>query len=268
MSTLRHDRELRMNRHSISRPYALLILIASTSASVRAQDGPAPTGSALSGNVALVSDYLFRGLSQTSQDPALQAGVEYGSSDSWYIGAWASNVSWLSDLSAPPDASISNSLEIDVYAGWRIPLSETWKLDLGLYTYYYPGDYPHGFTRPYTTEAYVGISWTFITLKYSYAFTNAFGFADSKDSDYLDLSANWDFAPSWVINAHVGHQRIDHFSAADYTDWKLGITKAFSNGFAIALGYYDTNAEKGVYTNPDGEFLGRDTGVLSLTKTF
>ena len=257
-----------MVRQITSRRYALLLLIPLSSAPAFADDPPAPTGPALSGNVSIVSDYLFRGLSQTSQDPALQAGVEYGSSDSWYIGAWATNVSWLSDLSSPPDASISNSLEIDMYAGWRIPLSETWKLDLGLYSYYYPGDYPYGFTRPYTTEAYVGISWTFITLKYSYAFTNAFGFADSKDSDYLDLSANWEFSPSWVLNAHVGHQRIDNFNAADYTDWKLGITKNFSNGVAIALGYYDTNADKAVYTNPSGEFLGRSTGVLSVTKTF
>ncbi|MGH8174384.1 MAG: TorF family putative porin [Rhodanobacteraceae bacterium] len=255
-----------MIRPSISRPCALLILIASHSAGVFAQDEP--SGPAFGGNVAIVSDYLFRGLSQTNQDPALQAGIEYGSADSWYIGGWGTNVSWLSDLSAPPDASVSNSLEIDLYAGWRIPLNESWKLDLGLYTYYYPGDYPSGFTRPYTTEAYVGLSWNIVTLKYSYAFTNAFGFADSKGSDYLDLAANWEFSPSWVLNAHVGHQRIDGFSDADYTDWKLGITKNFANGFAIALGYYDTNAEKGVYTNPDGRFLGRSTGVLSLSKTF
>jgi uncharacterized protein (TIGR02001 family) len=255
-----------MKPHSTFRACALLIPIALHAPFARSED--APSGPALGGNVALVSDYLFRGLSQTSQDPALQAGIEFGSADSWYIGAWGSNVSWLSDLSSPPDSSISNSLEIDLYAGWRIPLGETWKLDVGLYTYYYPGDYPRGFTRPYTTEAYVGLSWTIVTLKYSYAFTDAFGFADSKGSDYLDLSANWEFSPSWVLNAHVGHQRIDHFSDADYSDWKLGITKNFANGFAVALGYYDTNAEKGVYTNPDGEFLGRDTGVLSVTKVF
>jgi len=252
-----------MNRPSAIYVSAFLL----TSLSARAQDAPAPTGPALTGNITIVSDYLFRGLSQTSQDPALQGGVEYGSADSWYVGAWGSNVSWLSDLSSA-DAKISNSLEIDLYAGWRIPLNDEWKLDLGLYTYYYPGDYPSGFTRPYTTEAYVGISWSIATLKYSHAFTNTFGFADSKNSDYLDLSANWEFTPGWLLNAHVGHQRIDGFGAADYTDWKLGVTRSFANGVSIALGYYDTNADEGVYTNPSGENLGRATGVLSIAKAF
>jgi uncharacterized protein (TIGR02001 family) len=234
---------------------------------VKAQDAPVPSGPSLTGSVSIVNDYLFRGLSQTSQDPALQAGAEYGSSESWYIGGWGSNVSWLSDLSSSA-ARISNSLEIDLYAGWRIPFADVWKLDLGIYTYYYPGDYPHGFTRPYTTEAYIGIAWSIATLKYSHALTNAFGFADSKHSDYLDLSANWEFTPSWVLNAHIGHQRIQHFGDADYTDWKLGVTKNFANGVAIAFGYYDTNADENIYTNPDGEDLGRATGVLSITKAF
>lgn len=233
----------------------------------RAQDAAAPSGPALTGSVSAVNDYLFRGLSQTSQDPALQAGAEYGSADSGYVGAWGSNVSWLSDLSTPA-ARISSSLEVDLYAGWRIPLDDAWKLDLGLYTYYYPGDYPHGFTRPYTTEGYVGISGSIATLKYSHAFTNAFGFADSKHSDYLDLSVNWEFVPGWILNAHVGHQRIEHFGDADYTDWRLGVTRNFANGLAVALGYYDTNADESVYTNPDGENLGRATGVLSITKAF
>lgn len=254
-----------MHRPNVPIAPVLLAIAALSPLHARADD--APTGPALSGSVTAVSDYLFRGISQTSQDPALQAGAEYGSADSWYVGAWGSNVSWLSDLSTP-DYPISNSLEVDLYAGWRIPLNADWKLDLGLYTYYYPGDYARGITRPYTTEGYVGISWSILSLKYSHAFTNAFGFADSKHSDYLDLSANWEFSPSWVLNAHVGHQRIKNFSAADYTDWKIGITKNFDNGISVALGYYDTNGDDTVYTNPAGENLVRATGVLSVSKAF
>jgi len=254
-----------MKRHFVSLAFITLV----RGASAQAEDASAAvaSGPALSGNLSGVSDYLFRGLSQTSQDPALQGGFEYGSADSWYVGAWASNVSWLSDLSSP-DLPISNSLEVDVYAGWRIPLNDAWKLDIGAYTYYYPGDYAHGITRPYTTEGYVGLLWSFFSLKYSHAFTNTFGFADSKHSDYLDLSGNWEFTPSWVLNGHVGHQRIKNVDDASYTDWKIGVTKNFSNGVAVAVGYYDTNAEESAYTNPQGEFLGRSTGVLSVTKTF
>lgn len=105
----------------------------------------------VSGNLAGTSDYLFRGLSQTSRDPALQGGLEAAHASGAYLGAWASNVSWLSDLSSAA-APVSNSLEVDAYAGWRGNLGDALKFDAGLYTYYYPGDYPGGFTKPNTTE--------------------------------------------------------------------------------------------------------------------
>ena len=221
----------------------------------------------VSGNLALTSDYLFRGLSQTGQDPALQGGVEAGHSAGVYVGAWGSNVNWLSDLSSTA-APVSNSLEVDAYAGWRGNLSDDVKIDTGVYTYYYPGDYPHGFTKPNTTELYVGLGWGPATLKYSYALTDTFGFADSEGSDYLDLSVNWEFVPTWTLNGHAGHQRISKSRSADYSDWKFGVTKAFDKGWSLALAWFDTNAEEAVYTNPFGEFLGRSTGVLTLTKTF
>ena len=221
----------------------------------------------VSGNLAGTSDYLFRGLSQTSQDPALQGGLEAAHASGAYLGAWASNVSWLSDLSSAA-APVSNSLEVDAYAGWRGNLGDALKFDAGLYTYYYPGDYPGGFTKPNTTELYVGLGWGPATLKYSYALTDTFGFNHSDGSDYLDLSVNWEFSPGWTLNGHAGHQRIRRSRAADYSDWKLGLTRAFASGWSLALAYSDSNADRGVYTNPGGEYLGRSTGVLTLTKTF
>lgn len=227
----------------------------------------APSRWSISGNLAATSDYLFRGLSQTSQDPALQGGIEAAHGSGVYLGAWASNVSWLSDLSSTA-APVSNSLEVDAYAGWRGNVTDALKLDAGLYTYVYPGDYPRGFTRPHTTEVYAGLGWGPATLKYSYALTDAFGFSDSDGSDYLDLAVNWEFSPGWTLNGHAGHQRIRRSSAADYNDWKLGLTRAFDGGWSLALAYSDSSADRGVYTNPGGEYLGRSTGVLTLTKTF
>lgn len=245
-------------------PFPMVLFAIALSAPAQAEGDAAPV---LSGNLSLVSDYLFRGLSQSGRDPALQGGIEYGRIDGWYLGAWGSSVSWLSDYSRLGQ-DVSNSVELDVYAGWRLPLGADWKLDLGLYSYYYPGDYPRGFTRPHTTEGYVGLSWTFLSLKYSHSFTNLFGFRDSKRSGYLDLSANWEFMPGWALNAHVGRQRVRHSGAADYTDWKLGLTRSFANGIAVALGYYDTDADEAAYTNGYDEYLGRRTGVLSVSKVF
>lgn len=229
-----------------------------------ADDAPPST---LTGSLALTSDYLFRGISQNDQDLALQGGIEYAHASGFYLGAWGSNVSWLSDLSSA-DVPVSNSVELDVYAGWRGNVTETLKLDAGLYAYYYPGDYPYGFTRPHTTEAYFGLGAGPFSLKYSHSVTNLFGFYDSKNSGYLDASLNYEFAPTWTLNAHAGRQRVKNNSVASYTDWKLGVTKAFDGGWSLAVAYFDTNADRAAYTNAHGRYLGRATGVATITKSF
>lgn len=220
-----------------------------------------------SGTLALTSDYLFRGLSQTNQEPALQGGIEYAHDGGFYAGVWGSNISWLSDYSSA-GVPVSNSVELDGYLGWRGAVGEHVKLDAGVYTYYYPGDYPAGFVRPYTTEAYFGVLLGPASLKYYHAATNLFGFADSDGSGYLDASVNYEFSPGWVLNAHAGRQRVRRTSAASYSDWRLGLTRNFSSGWSLALAYADTNAERAVYTNAFGNYLGRSTGVLTVTKTF
>ncbi|TPG09809.1 hypothetical protein EAH75_14825 [Rhodanobacter glycinis] len=229
-----------------------------------AQDAPA---SQVTGGVAVVNDYLFRGLSQTNRKPAVQPGIEYDHASGWYIGAWGSNVSWLSDASTSA-APISSSVELDFYTGFRGSLGADWSYDVGLYEYFYPGTYPAGFTRPHTTEAYASLGWKGITLKYSHAFTNLFGFADSKHSAYVDLSWNREFSPGWTFNSHVGHQDVANTPGYSYSDWKVGVTRAFAKGYSVALGYYDTNAARSGYTNAYGHYLGRATGILTLSKSF
>lgn len=226
-----------------------------------------PAAAAVSGTLSLTNDYLFRGLSQTNQKPALQGGVEYAADSGIYAGVWGSNISWLSDYSSAA-LPISSSVELDGYLGWRGDIADGFKLDAGVYTYYYPGDYPSGFVRPYTTEVYLGASWGPATLKYSHALTNLFGFAESDGSGYLDASVNVEFSPGWTLNAHAGHQRVKGTSAASYSDWKLGVTRSFDGGWALAAAYADTNAERGVYTNAFGHYLGRATGTLTLSKAF
>ena len=239
-----------------------------------AEDTPPPADAAAApaspwvGSLTLASDYIFRGLSQTNQKPALQGGLEYDHPSGFYVGFWGSNINWLSDYSIP-EAPVSSSLELDFYLGYRGKFNDDWGYDFGLYTYYYPGDYPAGFTSGNTTEIYGALSYKFLSLKYSHTLTNAFGFADTQNSGYLDLSANYEFVPTWLFNAHVGHQRIDGFGDASYTDWKLGFTKNFDKGFSLAIAYYDTDADKPVYTNPNtGHFVGRSTGVITVSKAF
>lgn len=221
-----------------------------------------------SGSLALTSDYIFRGISQTNQEPALQGGLEYAADSGFYVGTWGSNISWLSDASTPL-APISSSLELDVYGGYRGKFGDSGVgYDVGALYYWYPGDYPSGFNSPDTAELYFGVSAGVFSAKYSYALTDLFGYADSDGSGYLDAAVNWEFVPSWTLNAHAGKQWIENNEDFEYTDWKLGVTKSFDGGFAVALAYTDTDAEEAFYTNTHGNFLGDNTVVLTLTKTF
>lgn len=224
------------------------------------------------GSISLTSDYLFRGVSQTNQEPALQGGIEYAHDSGFYVGAWGSNISWLSDTVVPGD-DISSSLELDGYLGYRGKAGEIFSYDVGVLTYYYPGDYPGGFNSPNTTEITLGgtlapSETVSVGLKYSYSVTDLFGYADSDGSGYLDANLNWTFQPGWTLNLHGGKQWIENNTAFEYTDWKLGVTKSFDNGFSVAAAYSDTDAEKALYTNAHGNFLADSAFTLSVSKAF
>ena len=124
-----------------------------------------------------------------------------------------------------------------------------------------------------TLEVYAGITVAAsekvsLGAKYSISTTDLFGYANSDGSGYLDLTANFAVAEGWTINTHAGKQWIEGNDAFEYTDWKLGLTKDFGQGLAISVAYIDTNADRAVYTNSRGRYMGRATGLLSLTKTF
>lgn len=230
----------------------------------QADDAPA---SPWSGSLTVTNDYLFRGISQTDHRPAAQLGLEYDGAAGWYLGGWTSNVSWLSDTSTSTQP-VSNSLEFDAYGGWRGQFDSDWHWDAGLYAYTYPGSYPHGYTSPQTLEGYAWLGWKHFTLKYFRSFTNLFGVADSRGSEYAELSWHQPLTANWSLAAHVGHQRVAGNAAASYSDWKLGVARNFAHGWSLALDWHDTNARRVVYTNPQGRYLGRATAMLSVAKAF
>jgi len=241
-----------------------------------AQSAAAASPHTVTANMTVASDYRFRGISQTNGKPAIQGGIDYGHASGIYLGLWASNVSWLSDAGA---GSISNSIEMDFYGGYKGSFGDI-GYDVGILRYYYPGTYPTGFTSPNTTELYVAGSWKNYTLKYSHAVTNLFGFDDSEGAGYLDLTGTFELPAGFGLVAHVGYQRIPAGSVGgvqvrakddcSYTDWKLGVTKEIA-GLGFGLAYVDTNAKGDTgecYRNAFNRDLGKGTVVLSVSKSF
>ena len=260
----------------------------------------APAGPhTLTANVGLFSSYRFRGIDQTFGKPAIQGGFDYLHESGFYVGNWNSNVSSGAGF---PDGNI----EMDFYGGWKKTFDD-FGIDVGGLYYYYPGSTatPLSFTNAKDItksvsgtndnfELYVAGSWKFLTLKYNYSLTDYFSLPDSKGSSYLDLTANYEVADGWFINAHVGHLWAPKYNYAttgdqsiDYTDWKLGVAKTIDT-WSIGLAYIGTNAAGNCSSIPGAsEFYcfansingngqlgsktkdaGRGIAVVSVSRTF
>jgi uncharacterized protein (TIGR02001 family) len=222
---------------------------------------PALADDGLAFNVGVVTDYRYRGISQTRVKPALQGGVDY-TLGGFYVGAWASTIKWIKD--AGGDAGV----EIDVYGGYKGEIVKDLGYDVGVLTYQYPGnDLP---TKAETTELYGALTYGPATLKYSHAVTNTFANADSKNSFYVDLSATFDVAGFSVV-PHVGYQKIKgpFSSDATYTDYSLTVSKEVVKGLTLSGAVVGTDADKTFYSSPvNGKELGKAGVVLGAKYAF
>ncbi|RJG04824.1 hypothetical protein D3870_01215 [Noviherbaspirillum cavernae] len=256
---------------------AVLAAFASTASAQQAQPAPEHT---FTGNVAVVTDYRFRGISQTFKKPAIQGGFDYAHSSGFYVGNWNSNVS---GVQYPQGGSI----EMDFYAGYKFEPVKDVTGDVGFLYYYYPGAKVAGTSEKFDNgEIYFAVGYKWFSAKYSYGVTDFFGLnnttaglyaftalnpsGNSKGSGYLDLNANFEIADKTTLNLHVGRQTVKSYGALSYTDYKIGVARDF--GFAtLGLAVIGTDADKDYWQATNGSStrkLGETTAVLSLSKTF
>ena len=223
----------------------------------------------LSGNVTLTSDYIFRGISQTGGDAAIQGGLDYSHASGIYLGTWASNVGWIEDY----QGYNSGNVEIDLYGGYRGVLGPV-SYDVGVIGYFYPGDRPTGTTRADTTELYLGIGWKWFSAKYSHSISDeTFGFANSRGSDYLNLAVSYPLAETGLtLGASWGTFSFDNNGAYDYDDLKISATydmgkfSKLTSGVTLGVAYTDTDADKSKWTDTNNQFLGDDTVYVWISK--
>lgn len=226
---------------------------------VLAQTAPAEPQDSLTFNAGVVSDYRYRGISQSRLKPALQGGVDFAHKSGVYVGAWGSTIQWIKD------AGGDSSVELDLYGGYKGSLGDV-AYDLGLLHYQYPSN---GLAvSANTTEVYGAATMGPITLKYSHALTNLFGFADSKNSHYLDLSGVFDLGEGWSLTPHVGYQYVKNNGAFSYTDYALTLGKDLGNGLSASAALVGSDADKALYVTPAGKFSGKTGVVLGLKYSF
>jgi len=212
---------------------------------------------AISVNIALVSDYRFRGISQTGEDAAVQGGFDASFEPGFYVGTWASSV----DFGDIDDGSGSyGTMEIDYYAGWAGPIGDTdFGIDVGYLYYQYPGDTvdPKGDYQ----EFKVAGSWK--DLSVSIYYSDDF-YAETDEAWYYGGDYSLTFAEDFSLGFHVGYSDFEEegFFGDDttsYTDWS--VTLGYSVfGVDLAVAYVDTDLD-------DEECFG-DAGICGETAVF
>jgi uncharacterized protein (TIGR02001 family) len=250
---------------------AALALVAALPGRVQAQE-PAPS---VAFNIGAVSDYRYRGISQTRLKPAVQGGVDWTGPGGFYLGAWASTIKWIKD--AEGDANF----ELDLYGGFKGEISKDLAFDVGVLAYVYPGastkKWDAIYKNPNTTEIYGALTAGPVTAKLSYAMTNLFGnydFAkkkDSKGSLYFDLSSSFDLGGGLMLAPRIGYQKVQNITNASYTDYSVTLSKDFS-GLVPSIALVGTNADKTFYVPGaaanSSKFLGKSAVVVGVKYNF
>lgn len=207
----------------------------------------------LSGTVTAISDYDFRGVTQSAQDPALQASLDWASDNGFYVGVWASNIDFGNEFDA--------DIEVDGYAGFTGGEDIVW--DVGLIYYGYPGETDANYAELYGSVAY---QWIKGKLWYS----NEFGGFDNGSSLYYDLSGNWELPSNFGLNAHIGYSDgdgIDDAYGDSYMDWSVGVTYALGN-FTLGLKWVDGSDLEALDGTPGDIASTEARAIFSVSTTF
>lgn len=239
-----------------------LALVASASTVTFADEAPSlPLGLEFSGSAAMTTDYRFRGLTQTQNDPAVQVGFQLDHSTGLYAGVWGSNVHFGGE---------GPHLELDPYIGYaktfeNLPGAPT--VDVGVWYYAYPGYSDSNFV-----EYYAGIGFESLALEgdslSTYVYYTDDNLAASDDAWYLNVGYSVPFGAGFGGVAAVGFNDVKNGSDHVW-DWKVGATYEFQSisGFSAELAAVGTDTETKGESNAFKR--GVETGaVFTLTKSF
>lgn len=216
----------------------------------------------ITGTVSGVSDYNFRGISLSANDPALQGSLDYANDSGFYAGAWASNIDY--------GSGYDGEMELDFYTGFAGDITEGLGYDVGIVYYTYPGSSNSNSTeleiKDYP-EIYAGLTYKWFELKQWYS--NDYSGSDL-DSFYTELNGTFELPANFGLTAHVGYNYGDAFSDVDseYMDYSVGLTYTLGH-FDLALSYIDTDLSEGDYFYSDQDvFNSQGRALFSISTTF
>lgn len=178
----------------------------------------------VSGDVTFVSDYAFRGISQTDEAPALQGGLTLAAESGLYVSVWGSSV----------DFGGQGTLELDVMLGWSGDIAEGWSADVGIMRYGYPNT---EFEGSNFWEAYGSVSYKDFTLGLTYS-DDFYG----NTGKYYYIYAGYSLAltENVAVDFHIGQNEFSDDSSLSYLDYGVTLSTEVL-GLGLSLAYIDTD---------------------------
>lgn len=238
------------------------VALVALSAPAFAQDEATPALT-VTGNAAVVTDYRFRGISQTDKRFALQGGITVSHESGFYVSTWGSSI----------DDYVANGSdqELDLIAGYSKTIGAA-TVDVGVLYYYYPGSAGANtdFVEPYASiKGTFGPATAKLTANYApkSRALSVDGGVTREDNLYVagDLSASVPNTPLG-LSAHLGHSFGPSYLTIgkEYTDWNVGATYTWSH-LTFGVSYVDT--DKSLYS-PSGRNISKAGVVGSITASF
>jgi len=210
----------------------------------------------ITGTVTATSDYNWRGVTQSSQNPAIQGSIDYAHDSGFYAGVWGSTIDFGDEFD---DADI----EVDLYVGFAG--GDTFAWDVGLVWYTYPGSNGDALDFP---EVYASLGYKWIEGKISYS-SNFFGI--SEQAWYYELNGEFDLPLDLSLGLHAGYSDGDGVEAGygqgDYFDWSIGLTYTLWH-FDLNLKYVDGSDLKTLDGTPDDVFSSESTVIFTVSTAF
>ena len=199
--------------------------------------GASAMAAEVSGNVALSSDYFFRGIDQSGGE-ALSGGFDVAFESGFYVGTWASSIDF------------SGGLELDYYAGYGGSFSEDVSYDIG-YLYY---GYPQGPSTEEFEEIYGSVSFSDVTVGFAYSDDY---YASTGDSTYIYVDYGMSLTDAVSVGFHYGTMSADD-DANEADDYSITLSTEAA-GLAFDFSWIDSSEDGGLFA--DNEF------VLTISKS-
>lgn len=226
----------------------------------------------ISGSVALLTQYVDRGITNSAEHPAVQPEFDLYYKEIFYAGIWASNV----DFGNGPNGQELASIEIDYYVGITPKLGK-WNFDIATYYVTYPSAFDPDGNFDYF-EFWTGVSRNFFNDKLELKLENYWSpeyFGETGNNDVLQFSYEWTFNKLWYftpkLGGNVAHQWGDLSQGGySYTYWSVALTLGFNEKppLELEIRYWDSADFSGFTCQPSGVDACHNLVVGSLKATF